>query len=71
MKVNVDRGLCDSNGVCAVEAPAVFELNDDDDLVVLKEIVGPQELDAVRSAIRVCPKRALSLSSQPNERQAP
>jgi ferredoxin len=62
MKVNVDRGLCDANGACAVEAPAVFELNDDDQLVVLNETVGQQDIDAVRSAIRVCPKRALSLS---------
>jgi ferredoxin len=62
MKVNVDWGLCDANGVCAVEAPAVFELNDADELVVLQQNVGPQDADAVRSAVRVCPKRALSLS---------
>jgi ferredoxin len=62
MKVNVDWGLCDGNGVCVVEAPRVFEMTDDDKLVVLREEVGPGELDAVRSAVRVCPKRALSLS---------
>jgi ferredoxin len=62
MKVNVDWGLCDANGVCAVEAPSVFELNDGDELVVLQQNVGPQDAEAVRSAVRVCPKRALSLS---------
>jgi ferredoxin len=62
MQVNVNWALCDGNGVCAVEAPTVFELSDDDELVLLKEVPGPDELDAVRSAIRVCPKRALSLS---------
>jgi ferredoxin len=62
VKVNVDRGLCDGNGVCAVEAPAVFELNDDDELIVLRETVPAGGQEAVRSAVRVCPKRALSLS---------
>jgi ferredoxin len=62
MKVNVDWGLCDANGVCAVEAPAVFELNDDDELVVLQDTVAAADQAAVRSAVRVCPKRALSLS---------
>jgi ferredoxin len=62
MKVEVDWALCDANGVCVVEAPRVFEMTDDDKLVVLQEQVGPLDLDAVKSAIRVCPKRALSLS---------
>ncbi|MGW4335932.1 ferredoxin [Rhodococcus koreensis] len=62
MKVSVDWGLCDANGVCAIEAPDVFELTDDDELEVLKEDVGPEDVDQVRSAIRVCPKHAITLS---------
>jgi ferredoxin len=62
MKVEVEWALCDANGVCVVEAPRVFEMTDDDELVVLQEQVGPRDVDAVKSAIRVCPKRALSLS---------
>jgi ferredoxin len=62
MKVNVNWALCDSNGVCSAEAPDVFEMTDDDQLNVLKEDVGPGDLDAVRAAVRVCPKRAISLS---------
>jgi ferredoxin len=62
MKVNVDWALCDANGVCVVEAPRVFEMTDDDELVVVQEEIGAEDLDAVKSAIRVCPKRALSLS---------
>ena len=63
MRVTVDRGLCDSHGVCAAEAPAVFELTDDDELNVLKEDLDPEDADAVDSAIRLCPKRALALVS--------
>ena len=62
MKVNVDRALCDSHGVCSIEAPDVFELTDDDQLTIVKEDVRPDDLDAVRSAVRACPKRAISLS---------
>lgn len=61
MKVTVDWDLCDGNGVCAIEAPTVFEMNDDDELIVLKEEFEPVEKLAVDSAIRVCPKRALAL----------
>jgi ferredoxin len=62
MRVRVDRALCDSHGVCAVEAPEVFELTDADELIVLKEEPGPGDLDAVTSAVRLCPKRALTLA---------
>lgn len=37
VKMVVDWALCDGNGVCSVEAPEVFELNDNDELVVLRE----------------------------------
>ncbi|WP_405182623.1 ferredoxin [Nocardia sp. NBC_01377] len=61
MKVVVDWELCDGNGVCAIEAPTVFEMDDDDELQVLKEEIADAERAAVASAIRVCPKRALRL----------
>ncbi|RAK28380.1 ferredoxin [Actinoplanes lutulentus] len=61
MKIDVDWDLCDGNGVCAIEAPGVFEMDDDDELHVLKEDIEEEERPQVDAAIRVCPKRALSL----------
>jgi ferredoxin len=62
MRVVVNRALCDGNGVCVVEAPAVFDLDEDDDLLVLQESP-PDELRAqLESAVRACPKRALSIA---------
>jgi ferredoxin len=61
MKVTVDWDLCDGNGVCAIEAPTVFEMDDDDELHVLKEEIDVDERAVVESAVRVCPKRALEL----------
>jgi ferredoxin len=63
MKVNVDWDLCDGNGVCAIEAPTVFQMDDDDELHVLKENIDDSERAAVESAVRVCPKRALTLQA--------
>ena len=61
MRIDVDWGLCEGNGACALEAPDVFEMDDDDNLIVLKETVeagGRLRLDA---AARSCPKRAITL----------
>ncbi len=61
MKVIVDWDLCDGNGVCAIEAPTVFEIDDDDELHLLAQEIGDSERAQVDSAVRVCPKRALRL----------
>ncbi|WP_420606455.1 ferredoxin [Novosphingopyxis sp.] len=63
MKVVVDWALCDGNGVCSVEAPDIFELNDDDELVVLKDEFGAELKEQASAAVRVCPKRALRLEA--------
>jgi ferredoxin len=61
MKVVVDWMRCDGNGVCVVEAPGVFELNDEDDLVLLEPEPGESDRAAVEAAVAACPKRALTL----------
>lgn len=61
MKISVDWNLCDGNGVCAVEAPTVFEIDDDDELHLLKEEIDESDRAAVEAAVRVCPKRALRI----------
>ncbi|MEZ0366898.1 ferredoxin [Mycobacterium sp. pUA109] len=61
MKVVVDYGLCEANGVCMGINPEVFELNDDDELTILQpEITSETEHD-VREAVRQCPRQALSI----------
>lgn len=61
MRIVVDWALCDGNGMCAAEAPDVFDLDDDDKLVVLQETPQAQLADQVGAAVRACPKRALSV----------
>jgi ferredoxin len=61
MRIVVDWTLCDGNGMCVAEAPDIFDLADDDTLVVLQETPQPQFADQVDAAVRACPKRALSV----------
>ncbi len=61
MKVEVDFGLCESNGVCMGVAPEVFHLGEDDMLTVLRPNVTPEQEKGVRDAVRQCPRQAISI----------
>lgn len=62
MRVDVDWDLCESNGLCVLAAPEVFELQDDDTLLILQETPDEALRSKVEEAVRNCPKRAISLS---------
>ncbi|MDC3725777.1 ferredoxin [Rhodococcus sp. Rp3] len=59
MDVKVDFDRCEANGVCVGLAPDVFDLNDDDELIVTHPVPGGSE-DAVREAVAQCPRAALA-----------
>jgi len=61
VQVHVDWDRCDGNGLCAIEAPDVFKLNDDDNLIVLQESPGESMRASVESAARLCPKHAIQV----------
>ncbi|MGA8545442.1 MAG: ferredoxin [Mycobacterium sp.] len=60
-KIEVDWGLCESNGVCMGIIPTVFQLEDDDTLTVLQDEVTPENEEKVRDAVRQCPRQAISI----------
>ncbi|MGB9308836.1 MAG: ferredoxin [Mycobacterium sp.] len=62
MKIEVDCGLCESNGVCMGIIPEVFQLGDDDMLTVLQPEVTPENEELVRDAVRQCPRQAISIT---------
>ncbi len=62
MRVVVDWNLCESNALCMAAAPEVFELQDDDTLLVLQETPGESLRGKVDDAVPACPKRAISLA---------
>ncbi|WP_286899450.1 ferredoxin [Thermocrispum sp.] len=61
MKVVVDRSKCTALGNCETVKPDYFEVNDDGELVLLREDVPEAERAAVEEAIAACPTGALSL----------
>lgn len=63
MKVRVDPTVCQGHTLCAMRAPAAFELSDVDGHATapFTDVPAGQE-DAVREAAHSCPERAITLS---------
>ena len=61
MRVVVDWDLCESNGLCMAAAPEVFELQDDDTLMILQETPDEALRAKVVDAVNACPKQAITL----------
>ncbi len=61
MRIQVDYDLCEANAVCVKTAPGIFEVDDTDKLHLLVARPSAEQLDLVKSAVRRCPRRALSL----------
>jgi ferredoxin len=61
MRVIVDFDLCESNALCMAAAPEVFEVRDDDFLYVLDETPPEHLREKVQTAVRNCPKQAITL----------
>ena len=64
MKFIVDWALCDGNGLCELEAPALLKLDENDQLIVLRESFGDEDREQAQRAVRACPKCALSIDKE-------
>lgn len=63
MKILVDYDKCTGLGMCESLSPDHFEVNDDGDLVLLKDSVSDDERQGVEEAIAACPTEALRMGS--------
>jgi ferredoxin len=61
MRIVVDRDLCQGHGVCESEAPGVFEVGKDHQVIVLEERPPEDRRAELEDAVRFCPTHALSL----------
>jgi ferredoxin len=61
MKIVVDRAKCTGIGICESLAPAHFEVNEEGELVLLREDVAPDEVHPIEEAVGGCPTEALHL----------
>ncbi|NYI07915.1 ferredoxin [Allostreptomyces psammosilenae] len=64
MELEIDRERCVGGGMCALTAPRVFDQSEEDGLVVLTAPPEPEDLDAVREAVQLCPASALTLREE-------
>jgi ferredoxin len=64
VKIVLDRGKCSGIGICESIAPDFYEVNDDGDLVVLREGVAPEYVELIQKTVAECPTGALSLSDE-------
>ncbi|MFI9382676.1 ferredoxin [Kutzneria sp. NPDC052558] len=62
MAVEVDRDLCEANGLCAAAAPEVFELDNNDELVIHQPPQGDELARRVAVAVAGCPRYALRVT---------
>ena len=61
MRIKADFDLCESNAICVGMAPDIFDLDDDDYLVILKDEVPEGREEEMRQVVANCPKSALSI----------
>jgi ferredoxin len=61
MKVKVDFDLCESNAVCESLAPDVFEIDENDWLVLKVEDVTDENRSRIERAVASCPRGAISI----------
>ncbi len=62
MTIQVDLESCIGAGLCVMAAPDVFDQNPADGrVIVLVDDPAPDQLDAVREAVGLCPTAVLAL----------
>ena len=62
MAVEVDRDLCEANGLCVAAAPEVFELDSDEELVIHERDADAALAERIRVAVASCPRAALRVT---------
>lgn len=66
LKIEADREICVGAGLCALTAPQLFDQDADDGRVlVLQSSPSPENDDAMRQAVLLCPSGALTLREDP------
>jgi ferredoxin len=61
MRVEVDLTRCQGYGNCVSAAPAIFELGENDLVLILRQ-PAPEDEDATRAAARLCPVSAITVT---------
>jgi ferredoxin len=60
--LELDRPRCEGHGLCEEAAPQLMHLDEEGELVLDVTDISDQDLDAAKTAVRVCPVAALKLA---------
>jgi ferredoxin len=60
--VKANLRICEGFANCVVAAPDIFDLDDDDKVIILEENLDGSERARVEQAIRSCPVAALTIA---------
>ena len=64
MRVRIDAERCQGHALCAMLAPDIFTIHDDDPVAsVVENEVGPEDEEAARLGMDSCPERAILLEN--------
>ena len=63
MKTHVDQTKCMGHGMCEMNAPDVFTVNDSGVAEALEGELPPELVEDARVGAQSCPERAISLDS--------
>ncbi|MCD0484211.1 ferredoxin [Streptacidiphilus sp. ASG 303] len=65
MRIRVDRDRCRGAGQCALNAPELFDQDEDDGtVVVLDDRPAPRQHAAARLAAALCPNAVITLDEE-------
>ncbi|MER7169478.1 ferredoxin [Micromonospora sp. NPDC000207] len=63
LRIAVDRDTCCGSGNCVLTAPEVFDQDDSDGLVLLRDAAPhPQSDERIRQAAALCPSGAIRIT---------
>ena len=60
LKILIDRESCDGYGNCLFVAPEIFDLDDENKVILLAEDVTAENTELIDLAINECPTRAIA-----------
>ncbi|WP_030903572.1 ferredoxin [Streptomyces sp. NRRL F-5126] len=61
MRIKADTDVCVGAGQCVLTEPAVFDQDDDGFVTLLTDRPGDEAAARCRTAVSLCPSRALSI----------
>lgn len=67
MKVSVDLTRCQGYGNCVLAAPGVFDLGEDNLVILLNANPEGEEAEQAREAARMCPTQTITILESQDE----